>query len=297
MTITFGLEEDFSKRRMPSRRVRRHFSQLSEFERVLIIGMKTAGWSKRRVARQVYSSECVVRTCWEQWARDGTDVRRIGRLAAANLQSKRPVRVLPLTPKRRRLRLQWCHAGATWNETNFQNVVFGNESRFVLGTDDNHVQFHPRCRATHCPQSRRNGLEAITYAGRSTLIVVRVNLKGQRYVYDILRPHVKPFLNGLPGAIFQQDNARPHTARVAPDFLRHVHTLPWQALSPDLYPIEHVWDQLKRQMPLRYSVHDLEVAVQDLWVHLPQDYIRHLINTMPNRFAAYIAAEGGPKSY
>ncbi|GFS61423.1 hypothetical protein TNCV_4311621 [Trichonephila clavipes] len=42
---------------------------------------------------------------------------------------------------------------------------------------------------------------------------MRGSLTGQRYVDDILRPHVEPFLNGLPGAIFQQDNARPHTAR------------------------------------------------------------------------------------
>ncbi|GFY16220.1 transposable element Tc1 transposase [Trichonephila clavipes] len=44
-------------------------------------------------------------------------------------------------------------------------------------------------------------------------------LTDQRYVDDILRPHVGPFLNGLPGAIFQEDNARPHTARVVQDFL------------------------------------------------------------------------------
>ncbi|GFV67149.1 transposable element Tcb2 transposase [Trichonephila clavipes] len=46
-----------------------------------------------------------------------------------------------------------------------------------------------------------------------------------------------PFLNGLPGAIFQQDNARPHTARVAQDFLRHFQTLPWPSRSPDLSPV------------------------------------------------------------
>ncbi|GFW01914.1 DDE_3 domain-containing protein [Trichonephila clavipes] len=85
-------------------------------------------------------------------------------------------------------------------------------------------------------------------------------LTGQRYVDDILRPHVGPFLNGLPCAIFQQDNARPHTARVAQDFLRHFQTLPWPARSPDLAPVEHVWDQLKRQMPSCQSVHDLELA-------------------------------------
>ncbi|GFT58393.1 transposable element Tcb2 transposase [Trichonephila clavipes] len=35
--------------------------------------------------------------------------------------------------------------------------------------------------------------------------------------------------------------------------------------------LEDVWDQLKRQMPSCHSVHDLELAVQDLWAHLPQD--------------------------
>ncbi|GFT17674.1 transposable element Tcb2 transposase [Trichonephila clavipes] len=62
---------------------------------------------------------------------------------------------------------------------------------------------------------------------------MRGALTRQRYVDDILRPHVGSFLNGLPGAIFQQNNARPHTARVAQDFLRHFQTLPWLARSSD----------------------------------------------------------------
>ncbi|GFT74697.1 HTH_Tnp_Tc3_2 domain-containing protein [Trichonephila clavipes] len=62
--------------------------------------------------------------------------------------------------------------------------------------------------------------------------------------------------------MFQQDNARPHTAIVAQDFLRLFQTLPWLARSPDLSPVEHVWDQLKRQMSSCYSVHDLELALE-----------------------------------
>ncbi|GFW93378.1 transposable element Tcb2 transposase [Trichonephila clavipes] len=139
--------------------------------------------------------------------------------------------------------------------------------------------------------------EAIAYDSRSPLIVMRETLTGQLYVDDILRPHAGPFLNGLPGAIFQQDNARPHTVRVTQDFLRHFQTLPWPARSPDLSPVEHVRDQLKRQMPSYHSVHDLELAVQDLWAYLPQDNIRCLINSMPDRVAACIAAEGGSTCY
>ncbi|GFU77596.1 transposable element Tcb2 transposase [Trichonephila clavipes] len=199
-------------------------------------------------------------------------------LADANLKSKRPFRALPLTPEHRQLRLQWCQARSMWNVRDWQKVVFSDESRFVLGTDDNRVRVWRRP----------------AYDRRSTLIVMRGTLTGQRYVDDILRPHVGPFLNGLPGAIFQQDNARPHTARVAQDFLRHFQTLPWPARSPDLSPVEHVWDQVKRQMPSCHSVHDLELAVQDLWAHLPQDNIRCLINSMPDRVAPCIAAGGGP---
>ncbi|GFY19872.1 transposable element Tcb2 transposase [Trichonephila clavipes] len=55
---------------MPGKCAGRHISQLSEFERGLIIRMKTAGWSTCRVAGQVDRSECAVRNCWEQWTRD-----------------------------------------------------------------------------------------------------------------------------------------------------------------------------------------------------------------------------------
>ncbi|GFU77535.1 transposable element Tcb1 transposase [Trichonephila clavipes] len=170
---------------MPGKRARRHFSQLSEFERGLIIGMKTAGWSTRRVAGQLDRFECAVRNCWEQWTREGTHVRKTGsgatrkttrrenqrivrqalvdptvtrstiradvgvaivpqtisrHLAEANLKSKRPLRALHLTPEHRQLRLQWCQARSMWNVTDWQKIVFSDDSRFVLGTDDNRVR-------------------------------------------------------------------------------------------------------------------------------------------------------------
>ncbi|GFY30045.1 DDE_3 domain-containing protein [Trichonephila clavipes] len=86
---------------------------------------------------------------------------------------------------------------------------------------------------------------------------MRGTVTGQRYVDDLLRPHVGPFLNGLPGAIFRQDNACPHTARVAQDFQRHFQTLPWPARSPDLSPVEHytrttVWLQKTKHRQLLY---------------------------------------------
>ncbi|GFX99873.1 transposable element Tcb1 transposase [Trichonephila clavipes] len=194
-----------------------------------------------------------------------------------------------------------------WNVTDWQNVVFSDESRFVLGTDDNRERVGRRpgerynsqytvlrhCARTACVMVWR----VIAYDSRPTLIVMRGTLTGQRYVDDILRPYLGLFLNGLKGAIFQQNNARSHTARVAQDFLRHFQTLPWPARSPDLSPVEHVCYQLKRQIPSCHSVHDLELVVQDLWTHLPQDNVRCLINSMSDRVAACIAAGSGPTRY
>ncbi|GFW21490.1 HTH_Tnp_Tc3_2 domain-containing protein [Trichonephila clavipes] len=49
-------------------------------------------------------------------------------LSEANLKSKRPFRALPLTPEHRQLRLQWCQARSMWNVTDWQKVVFSDES-------------------------------------------------------------------------------------------------------------------------------------------------------------------------
>ncbi|GFV56806.1 transposable element Tcb2 transposase [Trichonephila clavipes] len=66
-------------------------------------------------------------------------------LAETNLKSWSPFRALPLTPEHRQLHLQWCQARSMWNVTDWQKVVFSDESRFVSGTDDNRVRLwrHP----------------------------------------------------------------------------------------------------------------------------------------------------------
>ncbi|GFV82339.1 transposable element Tcb2 transposase [Trichonephila clavipes] len=226
-------------------------------------------------------------------------------LAEANIKSKCPFRALPLTPEHQQLRLQWCEARSIWNVTDWQKV--SNESWFGWGTDDNRARVwrrpverynspHTSLRHTICTTSVMVW-GAIAHDSRSTLIVLHGILTGQRYADDILRFHVGPFPNGLPGAILQQDNARPPTARVAQNFLRHFQTLPRPPRSPDLSPVEHMWDKLKRQMPSCHSVHYLELAVQDLWAHLPQDNIRCAFNSLPDRVAACIAAGGGPSRY
>ncbi|GFY27412.1 hypothetical protein TNCV_2070321 [Trichonephila clavipes] len=61
------------------------------------------------------------------------------------------------------------------------------------------------------------------------LVVLQGTLTARRYVDDILTPIVLPMLSSRPGAIYQQDNARPHTARLSQNVFKDMtsyHGLP-----------------------------------------------------------------------
>ncbi|GFY27324.1 transposable element Tc1 transposase [Trichonephila clavipes] len=102
---------------------------------------KTTRREDRRIVRQALVDPTVTRSTIRTDVGVAIVPQTISRhLAEANLKSKRPFRALPLTPEHRQLRLQWYQARSMWNVTDWQKVVFSDESRFVLETDDNRVR-------------------------------------------------------------------------------------------------------------------------------------------------------------
>ncbi|GFW68679.1 transposable element Tcb1 transposase [Trichonephila clavipes] len=144
---------------------------------------------------------------------------------------------------------------------------------------------------------------AIAYHGRSQLLRIVGNFNSTRYINEVLQPQAIPFLQGLPGAVFQQDNARPHVAKTVRSYLdsQQVQLLPWPAYSPDMSPNEHVWNivgrRLARDLRPVALTDELWLRIQTIWNTLPQADIQNLFNSMPRRVAALIAARGGHTTY
>ncbi|UYV76484.1 Transposase [Cordylochernes scorpioides] len=153
------------------------------------------------------------------------------------------------------------------------------------------------------PTVRQRGIMvwgAIAYDSRSPLLRIQGTMTAQRYIDDVLRPVTLPYLQGVPNALYQQDNARPHTARISQQAMQDVQMLPWSPYSPDLSPIEHVWDIIGRRLhalPQPRSEDELWQMVEKEWRAIPQDAIRTLIDSLPRRVAACIAVRGGPTCY
>ncbi|KAI3368431.1 hypothetical protein L3Q82_025444, partial [Scortum barcoo] len=180
-------------------------------------------------------------------------------------------------------------------------VLFTDESRFTLSTCDRRDRVWRRrgeCSAA-C-----NILQHDRFGSGSVMVWGGISLGGRtalhaaiRYRDEILRPLVRPYAGAVgPGFLLMQDNARPHVAGVCQQFLQDegIDAMDWPARSPDLNPIEHIWDIMSRSIHQRHvapqTVQELADALVQVWEEIPQETIRHLIRSMPRRCREVIQA-------
>lgn len=143
----------------------------------------------------------------------------------------------------------------------------------------------------------------IAYGSRSPLLFIRGSMTARRYIDEVVEPNVLPYLRRLEDPLFQQDNARPHVARVSLNCFEeaNVNLLPWPPRSPDLSPIEHVWDMMGRRLrnlpnpPL--TLEALRHQVQVAWDAISQEDIDHLLESMPKRVNECVRNRGGQTHY
>ncbi|GFY08797.1 transposable element Tc1 transposase [Trichonephila clavipes] len=181
------------------------------------------------------------------------------RLQQSGLSARRPLLGLPLTQNHRRLRRQWCEERMMW-VAEWNEVVFTDESRICLQHHDGRIRVwrHREERMLNsCVMHRHTGpapgimvWDGIGYHSRTPLERIASTLNSQRYISEVLEPVVLPYLQGLATAIFQQDNARPHVARIVQRFFinHQIELLPWPARFLDLLAIENMWSMVAQRL-------------------------------------------------
>lgn len=80
---------------------------------------------------------------------------------------------------------------------------------------------------------------------------------------------------GLSDFIFQQDNDSKHTAGVTKRFFenRRIKVLPWPAQSPDMNPIENLWEIVKDRVAELQpkNVAELRAKILEVWSQIPAE--------------------------
>ncbi|GFX06087.1 transposable element Tcb2 transposase [Trichonephila clavipes] len=211
-----------------------------------VIGRLESGQTQRSVADAVGVVRSVVARLWNRFQETGNLTtrrnrtenatqlqrqlllatgRRVSsqtvrnRLHEGGLYARRPMVGIPLTPRHRAARRRWAAEHRHWEQHDWSQVLFTDESRFSLECDTRRVLVWRDRGTRNNPafvrersQYRRAGWMVwggISIGGRTDLHIIRNDtLTGRRYADEILRPHVTPYAGAIGDSfVFQDDNA------------------------------------------------------------------------------------------
>ena len=101
--------------------------------------------------------------------------------------------------------------------------------------------------------------------------------------------------------IFQYDNNPKHTAGIVTNWLNSngIQRLKWPPFSPDLNPIEHLWDEIERRMKKEQPKNqkDLKECLTRVWKGIEITVVKNLVGSVPNRLNEVIRMKEYPTKY
>lgn len=204
-------------------------------------------------------------------------------------------------------RLKWCKERCEWGDDEWKRIVWSDESRFALFNSDGRQRVWRRVDEKYhidCvrPTVKYGGGSVMFWGcfgwdGVGPLVLVEETMNQDTYV-NVLANNYIPWIRERPEVMFQQDGAPCHRGQYTTWWLQThgVDVLSWVRQSPDLNPIEHLWDLVDRNVRklkrLPKNVEELKAAIMDEWSAIGVETCRDLIRSMPCRVKSVIEARG-----
>lgn len=243
------------------------------------------------------------------------NVRRV--LRNNGYHGRKPRRKPFISAVNEQKRLKFAREHQKKDEAFWERVLFTDESKFnIYGSDGRGYVWRKNKEAL----KKENLRATVKHGGGSVLVWGCMAASGvgnlhfidgimDQYVYrNILHDNLPASVArlGLPcNWIFQQDNDPKHTARSVKEWL--LYRTPKQLYSPpqspDLNPIEHLWEELDRRIRVPEvkcritNKETLKQALRDAWDSIPPEVTTNLVSSMPRRLEAVIMSKGGPTKY
>lgn len=238
------------------------------------------------------------------------------KLRDSGMVSKVKVKKPLLTRKHKRDRLDWAIAHKEFTDDDLKHILWSDESKINrFGSDGRKwvwIRKGEQLNERMIQSTVKFGGGSLMvwgcmgWDGVGDLVKIDGKMDGDLYV-SILEEDLTSSMEklGLDPAktIFQQDNDPKHTCKKAKKWFKNnkITTMTWPAQSPDLNPIEHLWQHCKSQLA-KYDtpakgVLELWERVQEVWNNIEPAVCQNLISSMPRRIEAVIKAKGGHTKY